>query len=185
MRLILLLPLLALPLCAAEPSEKERLDRVKAEVERRRVLREQALEKARRLVRDHESGLKPATAAELAEARAAIRADDERRTKAPKLPAVDKNSVVELHLPDASVETVANAWRMYFGPAAFTEAARLKRVTMKFPRQPLEELRPKMIAALRDAGIRIVDTSGGVLFCTAAEADSREQAVRSAKGAAP
>ena len=61
--------------------ERELLDRVAAEVKRRRQLREADLD-ARRLVEEHESGKKSAPAAELATAREIIRQIDELKAKA-------------------------------------------------------------------------------------------------------
>lgn len=92
-RFLALLLLFVVPTRAAESAtdESRRERAVLAEVQRRRALRE-AETAARALVRDHESGTKPATEAQLDAARAVIREADDRRAKAEASPVKQKTA---------------------------------------------------------------------------------------------
>src|SRR4051794_29070972 len=103
MKRYIILPLLLAALAFATQSDDQadRVKRVRAEVERRKQIREQkAAEEAnaRRVVRGHESGVKKATNEQLATAKEVIRKADERRAafKGP----LKTNQGADLRMPD-------------------------------------------------------------------------------------
>ena len=167
MRRVILTLLCMLPMCAAESDE--RAQRIGAEVERRRILREQAAaeENARRVLREHESGAKKATDEQLAAARAVIRTADERKAKdGPS----KKSEGVQVSLVDADMDTLAKTWRVLFGgTAVITDRAKSRGVAGKLSAPSLEELRKKMVSALRDSGIYVIERPDGVVFDTQPE----------------
>ena len=148
-----------------EQEQRERLQQVAAEVQRRRVQREEAEAAARGVVRDHESWAKPATEAQLAEARSLIRAADARlATKAPARSAGGEE-LVQLKLPGADMATVASMWRTLFGgEVTVGERVKSRVVTMEFPATPRSEVRSKLVAGLGDHGIAVIERADGVFL---------------------
>jgi hypothetical protein len=167
-RPFILLCVLALPapaIVAAETdARKERQQRIADEVARRRQLREQvaaSVADAHRVVREHETGVKKVTAAELAAAQAVVREAGLRGDA----PLSNSKEGVQLVLPDADMRTVVTAWKSLFGETVrATEAANKRVVTARLSAPSREVLRPKMIAALRQHGIAVVEEQGGVFF---------------------
>ncbi len=152
------------------PDEKRRLDAVAAEVARRKLLRD-AAQKAetdtRQLIRDHESGAKPATDSDLADARALLREMDEdrayraagkQRPKAPPKP----DDLLSAKLPGVDVETLSSLWQDYFGETLhFTEQAKPRTITVVFMKVPYKSVRAAIIAQLECQGLYIVHTDQG------------------------
>lgn len=180
MRHIVFLLLFALSLGAAESEEaaRERLRRVGAEVERRRIQREQyeAEQRAAHLVREHESGAKKATEEQLAAARALLRAVAERKAKEPPpTPANGLPREIQLMAPDADISLLARTWRIYFGGnATITERAKAKGGTVIFSASSPEETRRKFEAALREIGIHVLVRPDGVVFDTEPESSPQK-----------
>jgi hypothetical protein len=169
MRRLLLVVLLALPLRGAEDAtadaeKKARADRIAAEVQRRAELRNAAAaaeENARRVVEEHESGEKPASAEELAAARAVIRQADERRAKEKKA------TGVRLSMPDADMATVAAACRQLLGRnVTVSDRAKSKFVTVKFSASSPEEARTMLETALRENGLYLIPRAEDLLLDT-------------------
>jgi hypothetical protein len=163
MRYLALLVLCVMACRGAEPeTDNQRLQRVKAEVERRKLLREQevtALENAFKVVREHESGTNKATDEQLAAAREMIRkADAKRQPLGPNEPA-------SLSMPDADMTTVVTAWRALFGgTVTVADRAKAKVVSVKIPASPRDELRKKFLAALRESGVFVFERPDGVVL---------------------
>jgi len=165
-QLFLLLLLFTLPVRAAESADQtERQQRIAAEVQRRRALREEAEAAARGLVRDHESGAKPATEAQLTEARKVIRAAEDRLAKPAAGKSAGGEELVQLKLPQADMATVASMWRLLVGgETTISERVKSRTVTLQLPATPRSEVRSKLVAGLRDHGIFVIEQAGGVLF---------------------
>jgi hypothetical protein len=158
--------LVAMSLPEAKPADQdERLQKIAAEVQRRRLLREEAEAADRKLIRDHESGAKPASEAQLAEARARIRAADERRAKGSPPPTAKGEASVRAQLVQADMGTVAAMWRSLFGQeATIAERVKSRIVSMEIPSTPRDEIRSKFVAGLRERGIFVVEKAGRVVF---------------------
>ena len=165
-QLFLLLLLFTLPVRAAESADQaERQQRIAAEVQRRRARREEAEAAARRVVRDHESGSKPATEAQLAEARNVIRAADDRLAKPAAGKSAGGEELVQLKLPQADMATVASAWRLLIGgEVTIGERVKSRTVTLQLPATPRSEVRSKFVAGLQQNGISVIARADGVLF---------------------
>lgn len=158
--------LLALPLQEARPAEQdERLQKIAAEVQRRRILREEAEAADRKLLRDHESGAKTASEAQLAEARARIRAIEERRAKGPPLPTAKGEASVRAQLVQADMATVAAMWRsMFGGEVMIADRVKSRIISMEIPDTPRHELRGRFVAGLRERGILVIENADRVVF---------------------
>jgi hypothetical protein len=158
--------LLLLPLPVAKSAEQdERLQKIAAEVQRRRLAREEAEAADRKLIRDHESGAKPATEAQLAEARARIRASDERRAKELPLPTAKGEASVRAQLVEADMATVAGLWRsMFGGEVTIAERAKSRIISMEIQATPRDDLRNRFVAGLRERGIFVSEQAGRVVF---------------------
>jgi hypothetical protein len=153
---------------AEQITPQERLRRVKEEVERRRVLREkQDVDEAnaRRVIREHESGAKKATEAQLAAARAVIRGIEDRR--GPMKPDASASVV----MPDADMQTVAKAWQQLFADeVAISDRAKTRTVSFKVSATSRDELRSKVVSALRENGIYVITRPNGIVLDTEPEA---------------
>jgi hypothetical protein len=174
---------------ARRAEEAARLKAVAAEVQRRRLLREQATkgeENARRVVREHESGVKPAAEGELAAARTVIREAEEWRAKAEERKvklatgstaekATAKAGGFSLTLPDCDMQTVATAWRTLFGGTpTIAERAKSRIVTARLAAASREEMKVKLVDALRQNGIHVIERADGVIFDTEPENPGRK-----------
>jgi hypothetical protein len=166
MRYVVLILLFALPATLAadtqaEAAAKERLQRVSAEVARRKAMRA-AQENATRVVREHESGAKKATEEQLAAARAVLRDLAEQGSKGPK--------VSEVSLPGAEMQTVARAWSVIFNETVVvSDRAKSKLVDVRVSDPSPEEFRKKFVAALRANGIYVVKNGEVTLLDTQPE----------------
>ena len=149
----------------ATPSQQERFQQVAVEVQRRRVRREEAEASAQALVRDHESGAKPATEAQLAVARTVIHEADVRRTNAAAVKTGGREDLVQLKLPGADMATVAAAWRTLFGgETTIGERVKSRTVWFETPAVPRSEVRSKLIESLGVQGVSVTERTGGVVF---------------------
>lgn len=147
---------------ASAANERARLDSIAAEVKRRRALREAALLDASRLVEKHDSGKKPATAAELEAAREVIRPADSRKANQKISGATD---IADLSLPHADMSTVAKAWEFLFKErVTVAERVATKAVTISIGKLPLPELREKFEAELHRQGVYLVVRPEGKFF---------------------
>ena len=143
-------------------TEQERLDRVAAEVQRRRKLLEAAVLDASGLVQGPDSGKKSATAGELTAAREITRSAEERKTN-PKTSGVPEGA--SLSLPGADMSTVAKAWEILFKErVTVAERVATKTVNISLGKLPLPELREKLEAELRRQGVHLVDRPDGKFF---------------------
>jgi hypothetical protein len=183
MRYIVLILLFTVPACAADsatPEDQERLKRVSAEVQRRRLLREKE-ENARRVVREHESGARTATKAELDAARAIVREDDARKAKEgtakSKTDAVapgglnDGEEIVSARLLDADVQTVLMAYSIWTKEKvdAPPEVMRL-RTSLRFDNiKKSDAILRVQRALLEQARVEIVRREDGSLLARKAE----------------
>jgi hypothetical protein len=164
--LVVIPALLAMSLPEAKPADQdERLQKIAAEVQRRRLLREEAEAAGRKLIRDHESGVKPASEAQLAEARARIRAADERRAKGSPPPTAKGEASVRAQLVQADMATVAGLWRSMFGQeVTIAERVKSRIISMEIQATPREEIRSKFVAGLRERGIFVLEKADRVVF---------------------
>jgi hypothetical protein len=147
MRYLILILLLAASMPAAESDDratKERLEKVAAEVARRKAIRE-----AQELIRAHEAGEKKATEEQLAAARALLSSPGAAPSKQSKEYAAS--------LPDAPTQIVAQSWKALFGEELVVgDRAKTRGVNFKIADASLDGLKRKFEAALRVDGLVIV-----------------------------
>jgi len=122
------------------------------EAERLRVVAEEVA--ARRLIREHDSGRKKATDAQLAAARALILKNKETRVRAA---APGPDGGFALNLKDADMATVAQRWGDVLGyPLGVAARLKAKRVSLSVTDASVEVFLNKLEMALKQQGVHLV-----------------------------
>jgi len=125
-----------------------------------RLQRAAEITAARRVLREHDSGKKPASPADLEAARATLR----RAGLSDQAPYAPKSSAqrASVALADANMETVAALCAAKFGgPVTFSEKLARRTVTLRLSAPTDADLRPLLRAELLRQGIALLDAPGG------------------------
>jgi hypothetical protein len=133
--------------------------------ERARLERIAEIVRTRRLDREREQAAKAVAATENSAAGEVVAAASDQRSTTTTNPSPHMKGTINLLLPDADMETVATACKIYFGgPVAVADRVKGRTVYIKIPFTPEDEFRKIFLSELARHEIFLVNRPGGKIL---------------------